>query len=750
MFKLWIPAAAAALLFAAGAHADGTRRTTPPAAPATEKPVSPPEVQRTATAAATVTYPGTLPSSPTFNRPSGCANLSGVGTAVSFHQQAFTVDTAGSYTMTVLNTSPDIDTVMVLYQGSFSAASPLTNCIAYNDDTAGLGALSRITQTLATGTTFVLVTTTFDNGEVGSFNNEITGPGGISLVGAGPSANLGLTKSAPDGVVNGGNYRYVLAASNAGPDNATGVTVTDTLPAGVSFVSSTCGATAAGQTVTWPIGALANGGSASCTLTVSRPALACSTVVNTATISGTQADPNPANNTATHSNSGGDAVVDGSFEAPNAPAWTQSSTNYGSPLCDEAGCGTGGGTAGPRTGTQWMWFGGAGALEVGVAEQSVAIPAGATTLSFGYRLGLCAAGSGANDFIRLTVGGTEVWRRDASSAECGAAAYALANIDVSALAGTTRVVRFESTSGTAGTSSNFSVDDVSLLAAPVCADPPNADLAISQTLTPVGAQLVGSAVDVALTVTNAGPGAASGVTASTVLPAQLSFVGSTCGATAVGQTVTWAVGALANGASASCTINTTIAAAGAIGVSSNVTSATTDPVASNNSATSNLSGAPVNADLAITQTLTPDGAQLVGNGVDVALTVTNAGPGAASGVTVSTVLPAQLSFVGSTCGATAVGQTVTWTVGALANGASANCTLDTTIAAGGAISVSSNVGSATTDPVAANNAAASNLAGAPVAAARPAVVPSLNAVGLMALVLSLLAVGGLAFGRREH
>ncbi|SDD61092.1 DUF11 domain-containing protein [Aquimonas voraii] len=628
MFKPWIPAAAA-LLFAAGVHADSTRRSAPELAPATEKPASAPVVQMTSTIAATVSYPGTLPASPTFNRPSGCASLSGVGTAVAFHEQSFTVDTAGSYTLTVLNTAPAIDTVMVLYQGSFSAASPLTNCIAYNDDTAGLGALSRITQTLATGTTYVLVTTTFGNGETGSFNNEITGPGGISLVGAGPSANLGLTKSAPDGVVNGGTYRYVLAASNAGPDNATGVTVTDTLPAGVSFVSSTCGATAAGQTVTWPIGAFANGGSTSCTLTVSRDSLTCSTVVNTASISGTETDPNPANNTATHSNGGSDLIVDGSFEAPSAPAWTQSSTNYGSPLCDEAGCGTGGGTAGPRTGSQWMWFGGAGALEVGVAEQSVAIPAGATTLSFGYRLGLCAAGAGANDFIRLTVGGTELWRRDASSAECGATAYALASVDISALAGSTQAVRFESTSGTAGTSSNFSIDDVSLPSSPVCVAPPNADLSIAQTLTPVGAQLVG-------------------------------------------------------------------------------------------------------------------------NGVDVALTAANAGPGAASGVTVSTVLPAQLSFVNSTCGATAVGQTVTWAVGALANGASASCTINTSISAGGAISVSSSVSSSTTDPVTTNNAAASSLSGAPVAAARPAVVPSLNAVGLLALVLSLLAVGGLAFGRREH
>ena len=44
-------------------------------------------------------------------------------------------------------------------------------------------------------------------------------------------------------------------------------------------------------------------------------------------------------------------IVDGSFEAgiPN-PNWTETSTNFGTPLCD-ASCGTGSGTAGPRTGT---------------------------------------------------------------------------------------------------------------------------------------------------------------------------------------------------------------------------------------------------------------------------------------------------------------------------------------------------------------------------------------------------------------
>jgi len=54
-----------------------------------------------------------------------------------------------------------------------------------------------------------------------------------------------------------------------------------------------------------------------------------------------------------------DVIQDGSFEAgtPN-PFWSESSTAFGSPICSVGLCGSGGGTAGPRTGSYWVWFGG--------------------------------------------------------------------------------------------------------------------------------------------------------------------------------------------------------------------------------------------------------------------------------------------------------------------------------------------------------------------------------------------------------
>jgi len=55
-----------------------------------------------------------------------------------------------------------------------------------------------------------------------------------------PAADLSLTKSdSPDPVAAGEVLTYTLDVQNAGPQDATGTTVTDTLPAGVVYESAT-------------------------------------------------------------------------------------------------------------------------------------------------------------------------------------------------------------------------------------------------------------------------------------------------------------------------------------------------------------------------------------------------------------------------------------------------------------------------------------------------------------------------------
>ena len=73
----------------------------------------------------------------------------------------------------------------------------------------------------------------------------------------------------PDAVTAGRLLTYTLTVFNDGPSDATGVTLTDDLPAGVSYVSDDGGCDTSGlPQIVCAIGALANGASASVTVVV--------------------------------------------------------------------------------------------------------------------------------------------------------------------------------------------------------------------------------------------------------------------------------------------------------------------------------------------------------------------------------------------------------------------------------------------------------------------------------------------------
>jgi uncharacterized repeat protein (TIGR01451 family) len=97
----------------------------------------------------------------------------------------------------------------------------------------------------------------------------------------------------PDPVPSGGTLTYTINVSNNGPDDATGVVLTDTIPASSTFVSrSTTKGTCSGTTtVTCNIGALANGESAVVTIVVTAPTTA-GTISNTADATRNEPDSN--------------------------------------------------------------------------------------------------------------------------------------------------------------------------------------------------------------------------------------------------------------------------------------------------------------------------------------------------------------------------------------------------------------------------------------------------------------------------
>ena len=115
------------------------------------------------------------------------------------------------------------------------------------------------------------------------------------------------------------------------------------------------------------------------------------------------------------------------------------------------------------------------------------------------------------------------------------------------------------------------------------------------------------------------------------------------------------------------------------------------------------------ADLALTKTV-DNAAPALGANVVFTITVTNNGPNNATGVVVNDFLPDGLSYVSDDGGGAYVPGTGLWTVGALANSASATLHITATVDDTGAIdNVASIAASTPIDPNAANDTAQSNL-----------------------------------------
>ncbi len=84
------------------------------------------------------------------------------------------------------------------------------------------------------------------------------------------TADLELAKTVDNAAPSiGGTVKFTLQVTNKGLADATGVSVEDVLPAGFTYVSSTpsAGVTVAGQTLTWNVGTVLNGATASLEVT---------------------------------------------------------------------------------------------------------------------------------------------------------------------------------------------------------------------------------------------------------------------------------------------------------------------------------------------------------------------------------------------------------------------------------------------------------------------------------------------------
>jgi len=124
-----------------------------------------------------------------------------------------------------------------------------------------------------------------------------------ATVRVGQVADLETAKSAnPDAVVAGGTLTYTLVYTNNGPSDAQNVTITDTLPTGVTFGGMVSvapplfGPTQTGQLLTWYTPTLAAGAWGSIVFTVTVGADAGSTITNSVVITSSTPDLDPGDN----------------------------------------------------------------------------------------------------------------------------------------------------------------------------------------------------------------------------------------------------------------------------------------------------------------------------------------------------------------------------------------------------------------------------------------------------------------------
>ncbi len=496
------------------------------------------------------------------------------------------------------------------------------------------------------------------------------------------SSDLSITKT--DGgatTVPGGVVTYTLTYQNTGDQNASGVLITETVPANTTFnatasaptVWSCADGAAAGTPCTTSIGALNGGASGSVNfgLTVNNPLPSGVTQIsNTATISDDGAnglDPTPADNTAsdttpvtaapdltiTKSDGGASAVPGG------VVSYTLTITNVGNQ----------GATGVEITDTVPVYAIFNAANSTAGWSCANGDPAG-TVCTFNY--GSLAAGASGSVTFAVTVvtplpsGITQI--------------------------SNTASVTDDGTNGSDPTPENNSSSDVT----PVDA---SSDLSISKSDAGVST-LPGGAVIYTLSYINAGDQNATGVTLTEIVPANTTFTttGSTSGwscadGAAAGTTCTFTIGDLAAGASGSVTFAILVdnpLPAGIEDIDNTASIADdgangTDPTPENNSATEDT---PVNASPDLTITKSDGAVTAVPSGtITYTIDFSNAGDQDATGVVISEIVPANTTFnataaaptLWSCADASPAGTSCTTTIGNLAAGASGSVTFAVTV-----------------------------------------------------------------------
>lgn len=578
-----------------------------------------------------------------------------------------------TYTLTLTNGGPgaanNIIVSDVLPAGLTFVSSTPSGTTAYNSGTGAWtiaslnsGAVATLAIT-ATVTAQGTITNTGEVTDVDEFdpdstpNNQVPGEDDQASVPlTATQIDLSLSKIVNNATPNvGQNVTFTITTANAGPDNATGVVVTDLLPAGLTFVSATPSGSTTYDSGTgiWTIGNL----NSSATAQLQIVATVATIGVKTNTAQVTAANEGDLDSTPNNNNAQEDDQASVNVTPQVADLSVTKTVNNATPNKNENVTFTiTVSNAGPDSATS-----------VAVTDL---LPAGLTFVS--------STPSGSTSYAS----GTGVWTVGTLASGASATLQVVATVStIGAKINTAQVTAVDQFDPDSTPNNSVSTEDDQ---ASVTVTPNVADLSLIKQVnnsTPNANQNVVFSV----TITNSGPQSATNVTVADQLPAGLTFVSSTpSGSTSYNSgTGVWTVGTLASGASETLQITATVVTPG---VKTNTAQVSASDQFDPDSTPNNSVGTeddqasavvtPNATDLSVTKTVSSSTPQF-GTNVTYTVTVTNNGPLAATGVQLSDQLPAGLTFVSSTpSGSTTYSNTTgIWNVGSLASGASATLSI---------------------------------------------------------------------------
>lgn len=213
-----------------------------------------------------------------------------------------------TYTITITNNGPS-DALNVQVADTLPAGVTFVSTNGCTEDPNGVPTCTLGTIAASSSAQYT-VTVTVDSDTLGTITNNATVSADTTLINTGDDsaaedtlveaeADLTITKSdSPDPVIAGDTLTYTLTITNSGPSDALNVVVTDTLPSGVTFVSSTGCTEDPNGVPTCTLGTLAANSSVQYTVTTTVDNDTSGIITNEAVVGSSTTDPNMGDNTA--------------------------------------------------------------------------------------------------------------------------------------------------------------------------------------------------------------------------------------------------------------------------------------------------------------------------------------------------------------------------------------------------------------------------------------------------------------------